>query len=381
MAPLQSDACVLTKENISTIDQQVSGKRIVLLGENSHGIADYYTIKKDIIRHLHKKHGFKLVVMESSFFEASFSRMFGQHLNTTSFIKNVFLDIYHNKEMASFLDENWTEPINILGMDPQPTYSLISNELIKWLKIHTDNELYIHTKEFEHRFFEVDQKLMTGGRGVKKEIKKIIPKYEHLLELLSRKNQLYKRKDTYKILISVEQDIKNRLWWLKVNLKGYISTGVLRGFYMYKNLEWIMDFYKNEKIIVWAHNFHIRKKQTLTAKLLGIKSVGYWLEKNYPNESYSIGFYAGSGKFATQLRVELDIAIPKKNHMETLLNQLSARKAMFIPVGLNKKGWHSKSWLLLESGFMGLSSVSLVPEKHYDALIFLKDVSPPKYLE
>lgn len=125
---------------------------------------------------------------------------------------------------------------------------------------------------------------------------------------------------------------------------------------MFQNLEWLMNhYYKNEKIIVWAHNFHIRKRRALIAKLLGIRSVGYWLQKKYPEDIYAIGLYAGSGEFATQLRVELEIDIKKNSHLESLLYE-TLESDLFLPLDvkkqiIDKKRWFKRRWWLLESGF------------------------------
>ncbi|WP_081922257.1 erythromycin esterase family protein [Oceanobacillus jeddahense] len=122
-------------------------------------------------------------------------------------------------------------------------------------------------------------------------------------------------------------------------------------------------------------------------KLLGIKSVGYWLQKNYPKDFYSIGFYAGAGKFATPLRVEFEINTKKRNHyhLESLLNE-SSESNLFLPLDEknqmpDKKMWLKRKWRLLESGFSGLSPMVIYPQDHYDAIIFVREVTSPNYLK
>ena len=41
------------KDNYQALDKYIKGKRIVLLGENSHFVGDYYKSKLDIIKYLH----------------------------------------------------------------------------------------------------------------------------------------------------------------------------------------------------------------------------------------------------------------------------------------------------------------------------------------
>lgn len=68
-------SCEITDPlDFSCMDRYVEGKRIVLLGESSHGIGDFYRTKVNMIKYLHEVHGFKAVVLESGLLEAVLSR-------------------------------------------------------------------------------------------------------------------------------------------------------------------------------------------------------------------------------------------------------------------------------------------------------------------
>ncbi|WP_034756475.1 erythromycin esterase family protein [Rossellomorea vietnamensis] len=375
------------RNDFSFIDHYIKDKRVILLGENSHGIADYFTTKTDLIRYLHQHHGFNVVVLESGLLEATLCKEFLRDYSPDRQIQNCLLDIYHNEEMKPLFYEEWAQSIKISGMDPQPTYPLISEYMIDWLKNHTDNEFYELIRALERRYFELDSEMMLKiTKPLKEKIKYAIQEYENLLNIIEMKLQTCTTLEMQRMFQLIQQGMKNRLKWLKVNLKGYLSSGIVRGFNMFENLEWLMNhYYKNERIIVWAHNFHIRKRQTLTTKILGIKSVGYWLQHKYPNDFYTIGFYAGSGKFATQLRVELEVDTTKKNHLESLLYETS-KSDLFLPLDvknqtIDKKMWFKRKWWLLESGFSGLSPKVVYPQDHYDAIIFLRKVNSPNYFK
>lgn len=373
-------------QDFSVIDQFIKDKRIILLGESSHGIADYFTSKIDLIRYLHQNHGYNVVVLESGFLEATLCKEFLTDSSPEKQIQNCLLDIYHNKEMLPLFHEEWAKSLKITGMDPQPTYPLISEYMIDWVNKHIDNELYqaLHTNE--KLYFELDKEMMFKITPKhKKMIKPMIKEYESLLHSIAQKLLVFQEPEKQRMLQIIQQGMQNRLKWLQVNLKGYLSSGIARGSNMFENLEWLMNHYKHEKIIVWAHNFHIRRGQTLITKILGIKSVGYWLQQKYRDEFYSIGLYAGSGKFATQLRVELEIHTTKKSHLELLLYKAS-NADLFLPLDvtnqvIDKKMWFKRKWYLLESGFMGLSPKVIYPQDQYDAILFIRKVKPPHYFK
>lgn len=379
-----------TNNDFSFIDRFIKDKRIILLGENSHGIADYFTIKNDVIRYLHQYHGFNVVVLENGLLEAALCKQFLSTESPEKQIQSSLLDIYHNEEMKPLFSEEWAQSIKLSGMDPQPTYPLTSKHMLDWIKINTDYELYESIRRVEEQYFELDSEMLVKvTKPLKKRMKAVIQEYEGVLKLIDIKLKNCTNHEKQRMLLLIQQGMQNRLQWLQVNLKGYLSSGIQRGFNMFQNLEWLMNhYYKNEKIIVWAHNFHIRKKRPLTAKLLGIKSVGYWLQRKYPEDFYAIGLYAGSGEFATQLRVELEIDSMKKNHyhhLESLLYETS-ESDLFLPLNVqcqstDRKMWFNRKWRLLESGFLGLSPMVIFPQYHYDAIIFIREVSSPNYLK
>src|SRR5690606_4499775 len=58
--------------------------------------------------------------------------------------------------------------------------------------------------------------------------------------------------------------------------------------YMAENVNWIMDQNPNSKLILWAHNGHIKKTG---------KSMGKYLKEEYPEEYLSIGFAFYDGEY------------------------------------------------------------------------------------
>ncbi|GIN91147.1 hypothetical protein J22TS1_21980 [Siminovitchia terrae] len=143
----------------------------------------------------------------------------------------------------------------------------------------------------EHYFELQDEMLIKITKSLKKRMKVAIQEYENVLKFIEIKRKNYTNPEVQRMFLLIQRGMQHRLQWLQVNLKSYLSSGIQRGFNMFQNLEWLMNhYYKNEKIIVWAHNFHIRKRRALIAKLLGIRSVGYWLQKSILKTFMQLGF-------------------------------------------------------------------------------------------
>jgi erythromycin esterase len=373
--------------DFSCMDPYVSGKKIVLLGESSHGIGDFYTTKVNMIKYLHKVHGFNAVVLESGLLEAVLSRGLLKGLPAKEQIQHSLLDIFHNEEMIPLFQESWADGLHISGMDIQPAYQQVSHRMLDWLRLHTDEEIVSSINRAETVFFEIDEEIRGQAKIpklVKEKIRMCMSLYQSCLELFA--NRVSKADlEREEILKVIEQGLKNRRKWLEINTKSWIVSGTMRGTYMFGNLQWLLDeFFKGEKVIVWAHNFHIRKSKTLTSSLLGITTVGQLLSSSkYSDQVYSIGFYAGAGEFASLLRVHFSIDASKNKHLESLFMDACGHDS-FVPLcdkGLPERNWMKRRWQLLEAGMMGQLPISIYPQKHYDGIFFCREVQPPVYLE
>lgn len=381
-------SCEITDpHDFSCMDPYVEGKRIVLLGESSHGIGDFYRTKVNMIKYLHKVHGFNAVVLESGLLEAVLSRRLLKGLPAKEQIQHSLLDIFHNEEMLPLFQESWAEGLHISGMDIQPSYQQVSHRMLDWLWLHTEEEIVSSINRAETVFFEIDEEIRGQAKipkVIKEKVRMCMALYQSCLELFAGRvsEADLEREEIMKV---IEQGLKNRLKWLEINTKSWIVSGTMRGTYMFGNLQWLLDeFFKREKVIVWAHNFHIRKSKTLTSGLLGITTVGQLLsDSKYNDQVYSVGFYAGAGEFASLLRVHFSINASKSKHLESLFMEACGHDS-FVPLcdkGLPERNWMKRRWQLLEAGMMGQLPISIYPQKHYDGIFFCRRVQPPVYLE
>lgn len=359
-------------DNYNFLDAYVREKQIVLLGESSHGIGDYFSEKIKMIKYLHEHHGFNIVVFENGLVESTISKERSSFEESELVLQQHFMDIYHNEEMLPLFKDSWAQNLTITGMDVQPMYREASDYYIQTIKNKLDEGTYELLQNAENQYFELDELLLNTKKikHLKPTIIACIQSYKDLLDKAHLKDELQHTMLFGKFL-------QNRIDWLNLNLKGVFSSGAERAKYMYKNVEWLLKFYRGEKLIIWGHNFHIRKGQTWLTKLLRIENVGYSLQKTMREECFTIGLYTGSGQYASLYRNEFDIQFHHKHHLEKVCNKIS-EKSVFLP--LIETNFGAKKWVLLESSMGSNLPKRIVPQKHYDAIICLKNVSLPTYL-
>ncbi|TVP83210.1 MAG: hypothetical protein EA344_09935 [Alkalicoccus sp.] len=369
----------------SVLDEYVKDKSIVMLGESSHGMAEYFRDKIGLIRYLHEKHGFNVLALENSFMETSLSEPFYKDKAIQERLQDCFLDIYHTEEIQPLFTEAWTDSLTIAGIDPQPAYTPLSEMLHQWMEDSLDEETAEAFHHCEKLFFEIDDVIRQSGRAskqLKERMGQVAERYEVMQKLLEKQKDQIEKESLPEMYVLLSRGIENRIHWLRLNQKKALSSGVERSFRMFENLKWLKETHKpGAKIIVWAHNFHVRKNQPAAAKLLGVKSLGHWMEKHYEKESLSVGYYTGSGTYASQLREEQTVNIPNGKHMEAVLLEKGGEK-LFLPVRKEKpSSWQGTKWRFLESGITGLGPETLKPESTYDALMFIRRVQSPDYFE
>lgn len=354
------------------LDSYVSDKQIVLLGESSHGVGDYFSEKIKIIKYLHEHHGFNVVVFENGLIESIISQERSSLEEPELVLQQHFMDIYHNEEMLPLLKDSWAQNLVLTGMDVQPMYREASDFYIQTIKSKLNEVTYELLQNAENQHFELYEQLLNTQKTkhLKPSIIDCIQLYKELLDKAHLEDELQPT-------MLFKKFLQNRIDWLNLNLKGLFSSGAMRAQYMFKNVEWLLSFYRGEKLIIWAHNFHIRKAQTSLTKLLRIQNVGYSLQKTMEEECFTIGLYASSGQVASLYRNELDIQLHNKQHLEKVCNEIS-EKSVFLP--LNEKTFSKKKWVLLESSLNTNLPKRIVPQKHYDAIICFKNVRLPTYL-
>ena len=359
-------------DNYDFLDSYVSDKQIVLLGESSHGVGDYFSEKIKIIKYLHEHHGFNIVVFENGLVESTISKERSFLEEPELVLKQHFMDIYHNEEMLPLLKESWAQNLTLTGMDVQPMYREASDYYIQTIKNKLNEVTYELLQNAENQYFELDELLLNTKKikHLKPTIIACIQSYKELLDTAHLKDELQ-----HTMLFS--KFLQNRIDWLNLNLKGLLSSGAMRAQYMYKNVEWLLKFYRGEKLIIWAHNFHIRKNRTWLTKLLRIQNVGFSLQKTMQKDCFTIGLYASKGHYASLYRNEFEIQLHNKHHLEKVCNKIS-EKSIFLP--LIETNFGAKKWVLLESSMGSNLPKRIVPQKHYDAIICLNNVSLPTYL-
>ncbi len=307
----QSDSCLkansmainsLTSDDFSDLQflkPLVANKQVVLLGESSHGIGEYYALKSRLVKFLYRECGFEVLAMESGLGDIHFEL---QNLDKLSAVELRNGTVYNNFQCKEILplfeliksSHSNPKPLQFVGIDSQNFgTSLVKIKAIvrKYLPNNKDSLVQAIGK-----YYRIPGMLWTEDKTPLFQLADSIEKAAIKIHkiLIDNKNDIltsfnYSNTD-FNILLRVMENHRDamKLDWNTDNPSSK------RDSLMAENLFWLMrNLIPNKKIILWAHNGHIDKKPSIGNPY---KWLGNYVKEYFMDASYHIGLFAQKGE-------------------------------------------------------------------------------------
>lgn len=376
MTPLFSDS--------DFVDSILKEKQIVLLGEMDHGDGTSFLIKTQLIKYLNEKHGFNTLAFEASTINCdilwnNLTPAADVHQLSKENIFYIWSQVKETRDLFNWIAEKKKKnnPIKIIGIDPQFSGTNKADGFINLLKKSLPIEL---TEYNDFKIFEFELRLVSTWTQYPKGKQHKITEKKFMALTDFYKNETLKTAAAH----------KKKIWEIYFeNIKLHATIKWLRkeGSFekrdqqMFNNLKYHLDKNKENKIIVWAANAHIiRKDHQLKEgkpKWLGIKKLGDHIFEHYPNKTYSIGFTAGRGKTLNWYDVPKTDKIkkPKKHSFE---HSFSSFDNIFVDLKLYEQ---KEQNTIYESQLVYTNAKRTAQwSNHFDGVIFIKNMRPSTHL-
>ncbi len=267
----------------SAVSKAVKNKRIVLIGEPNHGSAEIFRLRNGLIKHFHEKLRFNVILFESGMGELLLAD-FNKSEMTPAQLTTGLIGGWRTPEFEALMAYVKTAELSIAGFDVQRSGGSFSGVLKSIAqKKSVDTTRYVNLEE---RYGALSKKLTHKKAvydSVSVETRQLIADYQSCYQALYRVKEPKASKRFWMVL----QVIQNRISYLNYMLeflkdKNWDKRWAARDSAMAGNLVFLCEkIFKNEKILVVGHNYHIAKfneNQLVMGELLKGEYPKEWID-------------------------------------------------------------------------------------------------------
>lgn len=290
-------------EDINRLIEQAGSKKIVALGEGTHGTKEFNEVRSLLTQRFIKEKGFNYVLFESNYGGAYALNedLKDNAIDLSKSIKDNLIAIWHTKEIQDFF--RWTAdynkqskvPVTVVGID----YSELSTSFnqVKYLltdygftnkdKILNELQGYVLSQDeiwnnLNNRKFKFDRKKWISN-GVKA--------YELIKNV---ETEVGKQTTTSPKLKTGLLNLK--LGFETIHLYTTQKKDASRDSCMAEMLKSVLQQDPNAKVLVWAHNVHVANRPVYSGNNGG--GMGAYVMRAYPTDYFSVATSTAAGTFS-----------------------------------------------------------------------------------
>lgn len=373
--------------DLAFLGASLAGRRLVALGESAHGVSEFSTVKTRLIKYLHESLGYDVIAFESSLFEcwAADRRAAGQSAETT--LRDSLFGVWHNRETLELFEyikatKATSRPLVLAGFDIQvssargladrprmlreaiasvdPVYAAEVERRDGEFAARYDDPAWLAAHAASFRTFYANLAWWLGARA--EAIAAAHPETPEMAAVLRRTAS------------SMEAFI------LQLLRTGSERTAVREAGMADNAASLARDIYPGRKILLWGHNAHLGRSAAGEAAPR-IPAMGARLAAAFGPAYYAIALFAGGGEACWNDRTPYDWASPRDNSLEAVLMAAGAGALMVDLAGAPPGGpgaWMSSRLPVKDWGYR---DTTLVPRDLFDALLFIRDIHRPDYLD
>ena len=328
----------ITDPDFAKAFDKFGSKRVVLLGEASHGTSEFYQARAAITRRLIEEHGFSIVALEADWPDAAAVNSYVRHRSQTAMKPSPFARfptwMWRNVEFDAFTrylhqyngtrksdDRVGVYGLDLYNMNASITAVLAYLDRVDEKAAKVARSRYACLSEWSQNPAAYGRAALSPGFSICE-----TPVAQILIDLL--KQQLdYAAHDGDQFFDAAQNArlVANAERYYRVMYYGSQLSWNLRDQHMFQTLSQILDHAgPDKKAVVWAHNSHIGDARfTDMGRTRGELNIGQLCREKFGDTASLIGFGTGSGTVAAASEWDApmetkDIRPPRPNSYEAL---------------------------------------------------------------
>lgn len=283
-------------EDLLPLKPILKDKRIVSLGEATHGTKEFFQMKHRMLEFLVKEMGFRYFTIEANLTEAYAVNdyvMYGKG-DPQKALNGLYFWTWNTKEVLAMIkwmrkynsDKSDKEKVRFYGFDMQ-TQPVAMSHFYQYL-MQVDSAYAMSIKDFTTKIVKINEIKKDQSKELTEGIENIFShidknKTDYISKTSVREYEIEKHN-----LVVVAQYVK-----MMSDNEGMRSFQI-RDSCMAENIKWHLNLEGDScKFLVWAHNGHISN----AALMKNVFSMGNHLKKFYHDNYYALGFDFYTGSF------------------------------------------------------------------------------------
>jgi protein-L-isoaspartate(D-aspartate) O-methyltransferase len=308
--------------NFGKLFDRFGAKRVVLLGEASHGTSEFYRARAAITRRLIREHGFTIVAVEADWPDAAAINRHVQGLPATAGAAPPFQRfptwMWRNRDVAEFVawlrthNERAAAPCGFYGLDLYNMHGAVAAVLAYLDKV--DPAAAAIARARYGCLTPWQREPSSYGRAVLSDSYRTCEEavIRQCRELLQREfEDARAHGDAFLEAAQNARLIAAAQRYYRVMYYGGAESWNLRDTHMFETLQHLLEWRGNDaKAVVWAHNSHIGDaRQTEMGQVRDEINIGQLCRQRYGKECCLIGMgtHGGTVAAATDWDGEMEI--------------------------------------------------------------------------
>ncbi len=379
----------------------LAGKRVVQLGESSHGSREFNQIKVRLIKHLHKNEGFNVIAFESSIFSCETqNRSIGASTRQPAELTGECLfGVWRTQELNELFayirqTHATARPLRIAGFDVQHSGGLDSSLAVQpWLAqavsaalpqsaaadldtMDAANATYRNASSCATNRFSDECARFNAGRAASE------PALTSLAARLDARWSVDQNPSTALASLAV-LTLRDRNTYAALasdtSRTGLYESYLFRDKAMAQALIGLVEkVHANEKVMVWAHNAHVMHETGFDN--LGAAPMGTYLKAHFGERLFTIGLFMLRGASAGTGRSAEPVRSFGASSLEARLYALRSA-AVYLPTPQADAPGAGDDWLHAPSTFLhwGFVPYTAQIDRNCDAVIGIDRSTLPIY--
>lgn len=384
LRPIQVES--KSDSDLEPLLKAIGKARVVQLGELTHGDGTSFRIKSRVMKFLHQRAGFDVLIWESGFVECSQldERLKGNEPIAYAASSAVFPHWSQSRESIGIFEfaretHKTSKPLQMAGFDIQFSSSTSGDQ---YLNLIDQVCRLTNSTSLKNRLNQLqklppgdsrDQAILEAAEATRGAFTKH-PSTKNQRELRQKVNSFSAYDEMMKSFRRFQKTQTGEEFQIGYNLRERAN---------FENLMWLIyTKFKGRKVVVWAHNSHVSNwgadgqyHEPAKGEVV-LDSTGRHLKAKLGKELYTVGFVAKGGKWSWLGQPAVSFATPPIGSIEDDL-ALSNHDHGFIDlVSLPKS---LKSQLTARPGFINRQSPETTNAnwtKAFDGLFFIREMAP-----